>query len=54
LHREPVNENKLAEQIVRISALVEAAPEIFEMDLNPLLGNSKYVKAVDARIRIEK
>ncbi len=52
--QEGVNQEVLKEQIQRISALVEAAPEIFEMDLNPLLGNSKYVKAVDARIRIEK
>ena len=28
--------------------------EIAEMDLNPLLGNPRYVTAVDARIRIEK
>jgi len=52
--QEGVNQEVLKDQICRISALVEAAPEIFEMDLNPLLGNSKYVKAVDARIRIEK
>jgi acetyltransferase len=52
--QEPVNEEILADQIVRVSALVQAAPEIFEMDLNPLLGNMEYVTAVDARIRIEK
>ncbi|MFQ3580085.1 MAG: acetate--CoA ligase family protein [Bacteroidales bacterium] len=52
--QEGVNQEIFIEQIRRISALVEAAPEIFEMDLNPLLGNSRYVKAVDARIRIEK
>ncbi|MDI9535935.1 MAG: acetate--CoA ligase family protein, partial [Bacteroidota bacterium] len=52
--QEGINQEIFAEQIQRISALVEAAPEIFEMDLNPLLGNMKYVKAVDARIRIEK
>ncbi|MDL2320636.1 acetate--CoA ligase family protein, partial [Alistipes sp. OttesenSCG-928-B03] len=52
--QEPVNEDRFAEMVARVSALVEAAPEIFEMDLNPLLGNSKDVVAVDARIRIEK
>ena len=52
--QEGINQEIFIEQIQRISALVEAAPEIFEMDLNPLLGNMKYVKAVDARIRIEK
>ena len=30
------------------------APEIAEMDLNPLLGSPTAVVAVDARIRIEK
>ena len=33
---------------------MKVAPEIFEMDLNPLLGNKENVVAVDARIRIEK
>ncbi len=51
---EPVNEELFSDIIVNISALVEVAPEIFEMDLNPLLGNSNQVVAVDARIRIEK
>lgn len=52
--QEPVNEELYAEQIARVSALVQAAPEIAEMDLNPLLGSAKAVVAVDARIRIEK
>lgn len=52
--QEPVNEQRFAEMVSRVSALVAAAPEIFEMDLNPLLGNSEDVVAVDARIRIEK
>ena len=52
--QEPVNEEKFADIIQRVSALVKAAPEIFEMDLNPLLGSADKVVAVDARIRIEK
>lgn len=52
--QEGVNEILFNESIRRVSALCNAAPEIFEMDLNPLLGNSKQVIAVDARIRIEK
>ncbi len=52
--QEPVNESKFAEAITRVAALVKLAPEIFEMDLNPLLGNENAVTAVDARIRIEK
>lgn len=52
--QEPVNEEKFAEAVARVSVLVKVAPEIFEMDLNPLLGNKENVVAVDARIRIEK
>jgi acetyltransferase len=38
----------------RLSELVTIAPEIVEMDLNPLLGTKTCVLAVDARIRVEK
>lgn len=52
--QEGVNKELFAEIIVRLSLLVEAAPEIAEMDLNPLLGTKENLIAVDARIRIEK
>jgi acetyltransferase len=52
--QEGVDQTKFAEIIVKLSALVEAAPEIAETDLNPLLGTANEVIAVDARIRIEK
>ncbi|MDR1791903.1 MAG: acetate--CoA ligase family protein [Bacteroidales bacterium] len=52
--QEPVNELLFAQTVARVSALVQAAPEIAEMDLNPLLGSPNAVVAVDARIRIEK
>lgn len=52
--QEGVNEKMFAQTIQKVSALVEIAPEIFEMDLNPLLGTKDKVIAVDARIRIEK
>ena len=52
--QEGVNEDLFAETVTRVSALVQVAPEIFEMDLNPLLGSKDKVVAVDARIRIEK
>ena len=52
--QEPVNIDLYADQIARVSALVQAAPEIVEMDLNPLLGNPRYITAVDARIRLQK
>lgn len=49
-----VDIDAFADVLVRLSSLMEAAPEIFEMDLNPLLGNEEYVVAVDARINIVK
>lgn len=52
--QEPINEELFAEVISRVSVLMITAPEIFEMDLNPLLGSKDKVVAVDARIRIEK
>ena len=52
--QEGVNEILFNEAIRRVSALCCAAPEIYEMDLNPLLGNPNQVIAVDARIRIAK
>lgn len=52
--QEGVDERRFAETITRLSALCEAAPEIKELDLNPLLGSKDRVVAVDARIRIEK
>ncbi|HLW30641.1 MAG TPA: acetate--CoA ligase family protein, partial [Aequorivita sp.] len=48
-----VNEAIFVEIIQRLSALVEAAPEIIEMDINPLIGTQRAIIAVDARIRIE-
>ncbi len=47
-----IDQEKFTDIIVRLSALLEAAPEILEMDLNPLLGSESNVIAVDARIRI--
>ena len=45
---------RFADVVVRLSALLQAAPEIMELDLNPLLGKEDIIVAVDARIRIEK
>ncbi len=52
--REGVNEKMFTDIVVRLSALLEVAPEIVELDLNPLLGTKEKVVAVDARIRVEK
>ena len=52
--KEGINIDMFAENLARLSALLNAAPEIFELDLNPLLGSKKQVVAVDARIRVER
>jgi acetyltransferase len=49
-----LNEKLYTEIIVRLSIMLRFAPEIKEMDINPLLANEEKVVAVDARIRIEK
>jgi len=49
-----VNIKAFVDVLIHLSALLETAPEIAEMDLNPLMGNPETVKAVDARIRIER
>lgn len=48
-----VNEELFADVIVRLSALLQAAPEILELDLNPLLGTPASITAVDARIKVK-
>ena len=50
---ESVNIDRFAQMVSRVSLLCAIAPEIAEMDINPLLGNSRSTTAVDARIRIE-
>ena len=49
-----VNEKQFIELITRVAALVDIAPEINEMDLNPVLGTPEKIIAVDARICVEK
>ncbi|MBE0649370.1 MAG: acetate--CoA ligase family protein [Bacteroidales bacterium] len=52
--KEGLDEDAFIEIIQRLSELVILAPEIIEMDLNPLLATPNQVIAVDARIRLEK
>ncbi len=49
-----VDEQQYADIIVRLSTLLRFAPEIKEMDVNPLVATDHGLFAVDARIRIEK
>jgi len=48
------DEHILADIMIKLSALLHYAPEIAELDLNPLLADGKSIIAVDARIKIEK
>ncbi len=50
--KEGIDIEAFAGILLKLSRLVEAAPEIAELDLNPLLGTSDEILAVDARIRI--
>ncbi len=49
----PVDEEALAEVIVRASELAMLNPRIVEMDINPLILNGKDIKAVDALIVLD-
>jgi acetate---CoA ligase (ADP-forming) len=48
----PSDQDALKEIIVRISQLLDACPEIHELDLNPVMVMPRGAVAVDARIRI--
>ena len=47
------NIEALEEVLLRVSLMVEAHPEIAELDLNPVMATPDGVWAVDARVRIE-
>ena len=49
-----ISEQAFINVILSVSALLRTAPEIFEMDINPLLASGDEIVAVDARIRIER
>ncbi len=49
---EGVSEEAFVRVITSLSDLLIAAPEIEEMDINPLLGTPDRIVAVDARIRV--
>jgi len=51
---EGVNLTLLNETIRRVAALCCAAPEIMKLEINPILGNLKTLKAVDTQILLKK
>lgn len=52
--KEGIDEDKYVSIVLRLSKLVQLAPEIAELDLNPILAEGDKIIAVDTRIRIEK
>ena len=50
----PADEGALANALLRLSTLVGWCPEIQELDVNPLLVLAQGVRAVDARIRVDR
>jgi acyl-CoA synthetase (NDP forming) len=50
----PGGEPALREVLLRVSALVEACPEIVDLDLNPVIVGAAGATAADARIRIHR
>ena len=48
------DEAALSDLILRVSALVDACPEILEMDLNPVKVLTRGTRILDARIRVQK
>jgi len=52
--QEGIDEDKFAGILVRLSALLQHAVEIKELDINPLIGKGDKIVVADARIRIEK
>ena len=50
----PVNMDKLADAIVKISEVITEMEEIKEIEINPLIANEKGVMAVDTRVLFDK
>ena len=50
----PADEAALRDVLLRVSALVTAAPEIQELDLNPVIVLVSGACVADVRVRIEQ
>ena len=48
-----VDKQELASLVLKISKLIEEFPDIYEMDLNPVVATADGLKAIDARIILE-
>ncbi len=50
--KEGIDDEIIAEALCKVSALLEAAPQIREMDINPLMGKGSHLVAVDVVITL--
>jgi len=48
------DESALRDILLRVSALIEACPDIVELDLNPVIVTVTGARVVDARVRVEQ
>lgn len=53
-NRPKLAEDKFIDCVIRVGALVNIAPEILELDFNPLMATETTITAVDVRIKIER
>ena len=53
-NKKALNEAKYIDIVTRIGALVNIAPEINELDLNPIKADGNQMIAVDVRVKIKK
>jgi acyl-CoA synthetase (NDP forming) len=49
----PADEQALYDALLRLSALIDACPDVQELDINPLRVLPSGAVAVDARVRID-
>ena len=52
--KEGINIDLFIEYIMRVGALLRAAPEISEIDINPLFAVGDEIRAVDVRVKVKQ
>lgn len=50
----PIDKEAIVNLLLVVSNLIESYPEIYEMDLNPVIASEKEITIVDARIILKK
>ncbi len=50
----PVNKKNIVDLILKVSDLIESYPEIYELDLNPVIAREDSLTIVDARMIIRE